>query len=227
MEYIEQTKKVNFKIENKPWLRNIYKCVKTPILTSYEKTIEANKNTMVVLQNKAKEIAKKTPLTYPEAVNILMEYTKQNINSIKDISIKEVLEFINEKNTKKIVVKPIKNKKSKNSFSKLRGQLRNALGRLDTANRANNILNQEVERLRSILDIQQKQIAVLNSQLETEANRTSSLSNRIITVKRSRDIFYKKWMQDHSKIKFWKSIAYGGILFGITITVLNIIDRIY
>lgn len=162
---------------------------------------------MVVLQNKAKEIAKKTPLTYPEAVGVLMKYTKQNINSIKDISVKEVLEFINEKNTKKIVVKPIKNKKSKNSFSKLRGQLRNALGRLHTANRANNILNQEVERLRNILDMQQKQIAVLNSQLETEANRTASLTNSLMEIKEDKDWYYKQWIKDHSKIKEWKKIA--------------------
>lgn len=207
MEYIEQTKKVNCKIENKPRLRNIYKWANTPILTNYEKTIEANKNTMVVLQNKAKEIAKKTPLTYPEAVGVLMEYTKQNINSIKDISVKEVLEFINKKNKKKIVVKPIKNKKSKNSFSKLRGQLRNALGRLDTEQRANNVLNQEVERLRGVLDIQQKQIAVLNSKLETEANRTASLTNSLMETKENKDWYYEQWIKDHSKIKEWKKIA--------------------
>lgn len=215
MEYIEKSRKANCKIENKPWLRSIYKCADTPILTSYEKTIEANKNTMVVLQNKAKEIAKKTPLTYPEAVGVLMEYTKQNINSIKDISVKEVLEFINEKNTKKIVVKPIKNKKSKNSFSKLRGQLRNALSRLDTANRANNILEQEAKRLRGILDIQQKKEAVLNSQLETEANRTASLTNSLMEIKEDKDWYYEQWIKDHAKIKTWKKIGYVSIVMNV------------
>ena len=115
----------------------------------------------------------------------------------------------------------------KNTFKVLRAKLRDTQNKLNGANRIVALQLQKLERLRSVIRMQDNQIIVLNNQLETEANRTSSLSNRIITVKRSRDIFYKKWMQDHSKIKFWKSIAYGGILFGITITVLNIIDRIY
>lgn len=99
----------------------------------------------------------------------------------------------------------------KNSFAKLRRQLRNALNKLDTEQRANNILNQEVKRLRSVLDIQQKQIAVLNSQLETEANRTSNLTNSLIETKEDKDYYYKQWIKDHAKIKTWKKVGYISI----------------
>lgn len=101
--------------------------------------------------------------------------------------------------------------KNKNSFSKLRGQLRNALGRLDTEQRANNILKQEVERLRGVLDIQQKKEAVLNSQLETEANRTSNLTNSLMETKEDKDWYYEQWIKDHTKIKTWKKVGYASI----------------
>lgn len=100
-----------------------------------------------------------------------------------------------------------KKNKNKNTFSKLRGQFKNALNRLDTEQRANNILNQEVARLKGILDIQQKQVAALNDQLKTEANRTSDLTNNLKVAKKNREFFYKQWIKDHGKIKIWKQIA--------------------
>ena len=103
----------------------------------------------------------------------------------------------------------------KNSFAKLRQRLKSVLNKLDTEQRANNVLNQEVERLRGVLDIQQKQIAVLNSQLETEANRTISLTNSLIETKEDKDWYYEQWIKDHAKIKTWKKIGYVSIVMNV------------
>ena len=103
----------------------------------------------------------------------------------------------------------------KNTFKKLRAKLRFIEDKLDTANRTNSILSEEVKRLKRVLDIQQKKETVLNDKLKTESKRTENLANRIVIVKRSRDVFYKKWMQDHSKIKIWKTVGYIGIALNI------------
>ena len=116
-----------------------------------------------------------------------------------------------------------KKNKEKNTFSKLRRQFKNALNRLDTEQRANNILNQEVQRLRSVLDIQQKQSVVLKSQLKTEVNRTSDLTNRLLIVKRNRKFFYRQWMQDHIKIKKWQNLCYVSIISNIVMLIFMIV----
>lgn len=116
---------------------------------------------------------------------------------------------------KGVVIEPIKENKNKNSFSKLREQLRSTLSRLDTANRTNNILELEVERLRSVLDIQQKQVAVLNDQLKTEANRTSNLTNSLLESKENKDWWYEQWIKDHIKIGKYKQIATYSIVINI------------
>lgn len=99
----------------------------------------------------------------------------------------------------------------KNSFTKLRRHL----GRLDTEKRANNILNQEVKRLKDVLDIQQKKEAVLNNQLRVEANRTSSLTNSLMELKEEKDSYFEQWIKDHSKIKTWKRVGYTSIAINI------------
>lgn len=113
--------------------------------------------------------------------------------------------------------------KTKNTFAKLRRKLKQTINELNKINRDNSILSLEVKKLEKILDIQQKQAIVLDNQLIVEANRTSNLTNSLITTKEDKDWYYEQWIKDHSKIKIWKRIAYAGITFGIIITILNII----
>lgn len=87
----------------------------------------------------------------------------------------------------------------KNTFARLRNQLKSALNRLDSANRANNILNQEIERLRSAIDLQQSQINFLNSRLEEETKIKHRFSLRLLAAKKTSDKFYKNFIDEVSK----------------------------
>lgn len=97
MKYVEYPRMKVFNMEDKTWLKNIYECIETPDLTLFNKVIATNKSTMTILQGKAMDIAKRTTLTYPEAIGLFMEFTNQNITNIESISAEEILEFLNEK----------------------------------------------------------------------------------------------------------------------------------
>jgi len=111
----------------------------------------------------------------------------------------------------------------KNTFKKLRAKLRYTLNKLDTANRTSNILSVEVERLKRVLDIQQKKEAVLNSQLETEKKRASRLTDQIMVIKNNREFFYKQWISEHSKIKKWQVLSYVSVASNIVMLFFMIV----
>ena len=91
----------------------------------------------------------------------------------------------------------------------------------NTQNKKVVLNDQEITRLKNAVKMQDNQVNVLNDQLRTEANRTSTLTNSLIETKEEKDWYYKQWMQDHSKIKKWKKIA--AYLLGINIVGLAII----
>jgi len=95
MQYVENPEFCN--VINKLTLKNIYECIQESDFIVFDKVITSNKSTMTILQSKAMDIAKRTTLTYPEAIGLLMELTNQNLTNIEGISVEEVWEFLNEK----------------------------------------------------------------------------------------------------------------------------------
>ena len=110
----------------------------------------------------------------------------------------------------------------KNTFNVLRAKLRDTQNKLNCADRIVALQLQELERLRSAIRMQDSQIVVLNNQLETEANRTVSLTNSLMETKEDKDYYYEQWMKDHSKIKIWKKMYYIGIGLNILSLIFNI-----
>lgn len=110
----------------------------------------------------------------------------------------------------------------KNTFKVLRAKLRDTQNKLNGANRIVALQLQELERLRSAIRMQDSQIVVLNNQLETEGNRTVSLTNSLMETKEDKDYYYEQWMKDHSKLKIWKKMYYIGISLNILSLIFNI-----
>lgn len=98
---------------------------------------------------------------------------------------------------------------------------------MDSSNRANNILNQEIERLKSAIDLQQNQINFLNSRLEEETKRKYRLNLRLIASKKTSDKFYKNFIDEISKRnqKEYKLIIVIGILGTTVFGLLGIIAK--
>lgn len=110
----------------------------------------------------------------------------------------------------------------KNTFKVLRAKLRDTQNKLNGANRIVALQLQELVRLRSAIRMQDSQIVVLNNQLETEGNRTVSLTNSLMETKEDKDWYYEQWIKDHSKLKIWKKMYYIGISLNILSLIFNI-----
>lgn len=126
-----------------------------------------------------------------------------------------------------------------NTFSKLRKEKKeverklkvanikvfNQIDELNTLNRILQLSIQEKEKLANELSISQNNELTLKKQIEIELSRATSLTNRLMIAKKNRDRFYKKWLQDHTKIKKWKKISQISLLINLSILIFLIISN--
>jgi len=101
----------------------------------------------------------------------------------------------------------------------------NQIDEINTLNRILQLGIQEKEKLVKELTISQNNDLALKKQIDIELSRASSLTNRLMVAKKNRDRFYKKWLQDHTKIKKWKKISQISVLINLSILMFLIISN--
>lgn len=108
--------------------------------------------------------------------------------------------------------------KSKNNYSKLRSQKNSLQNRLNISSQTIKIKSDEIKRLLSVLDTEQRVNQVLENRINLEIEEKQKVLDKIIEINNLKEEYYSWYMEEIEK----KNKTENKLIIGLTISIFVI-----